>query len=65
MSLRNFHIFFIVTALGLLGFLLWWAGYRLIHGEDGKNLVFAVCAFLGLAGGLPYLGWFIRKSKNL
>ena len=65
MSLRSFHIFFIVTALGLLGFLVYWSGSRVAQGQDGSLTALAVCAGAGLLAGIPYLGWFIRKTRAL
>ena len=65
MSLKHFHIFFILTALGLLGFLGYWSGSRFYQGENGANLALALCAVAGLAVGIPYLGWFIRKAQKL
>lgn len=62
MSLRSFHIFFILTALALLGFVSWWSGQRLWRGEDGVHTALFACGVLGLALGGPYLGWFLKKS---
>ncbi len=62
MSLRSFHIFFVVTALSLLGFLAYWSGDRIAHGQDGVSHAMLACACLGLAAGVPYLAWFVRKS---
>ena len=63
MSLRAFHILFIVVSLALMGFLAWWSGERLLRGENGLSWALASVSFLGLAVGLPYLGWFIRKIQ--
>ena len=65
MSLRAFHILFIVTALSLMGFLAYWSGRQLREGKDGQNRAMLVCAVAGMALGVPYLGWFIRKTKSL
>lgn len=65
MSLRAFHILFIVTALGLLAFLTYWSGSRVVQGQDGALTALAVCAALGFAAGIPYLAWFIRKTRAL
>lgn len=56
MSLRSFHILFIVVSLGLSAFLARWAA---AHGEDWLVAV----SSLGLAVGIPYLIWFVRKSR--
>jgi hypothetical protein len=65
MSLKSFHVFFIVTALALLAFLGWWSGSRVLEGHNGQNKGLAACAVLGLAVGVAYLGWFLRKYRHL
>ena len=63
MSLKSFHILFIAVSLGLMGFLTYWSGTRVMHGQDGLAhglLIFGVC---GLLVGIPYLGWFVRKMR--
>ncbi|MBI2070160.1 MAG: hypothetical protein HYT79_06115 [Elusimicrobia bacterium] len=65
MSLRNVHIFFILTALALCFFLTYWSGRQLMAGEDGWNFAFALVSSLGLVAGIPYLTWFIKKTKAL
>ena len=66
MSLKAFHIFFILTALGLMGYMLYFSGNRyFMYGENGQNLGMASFAIAGLVLGIPYLGWFIRKNKIL
>lgn len=58
MSLRHFHIFFIVLALAMTSFLAAWSGMR------GFPVLCAVGA-AGLALGLPYLHWFLgQKAPN-
>lgn len=65
MSLRSVHVLFIVTALGLLAFLGYWSGLRVWHGENSMSLPMAVASAAGLGLGIPYLGWFIKKTKSL
>ncbi|GEM_PF-4385146 len=65
MSLRTFHIFFIVVALGFLAFMVYWSGQRVLHGENHFSWALAMSSAGGLLIGVPYLGWFIRKTKNL
>jgi len=61
MSLRSFHIVFILSALGLMLFLTYWSGSRVFHGEDGQNIALLAFAVGSLAVGIPYLSWFLRK----
>ena len=64
MSLRSFHIFFIVTALGLLLFVTYWSGSRVVSGVNGQSLILAVVSAAGFAIGFSYLGWFLKKTKS-
>jgi len=63
MSLKSFHILFIVVSLGLMGFLTYWSGTRVLHGQDGLAHGLLVFGIVGLAAGVPYLGWFLRKMR--
>ena len=65
MSLRSFHIFFIMTALGMLLFTAWWSGNRVLAGQNGQALAMAVSAVAGLLVGFPYLSWFLRKTRQV
>lgn len=64
MGLRSFHVFFIVTALALLAFVAWWSGQRVADGTDSGSLALMIAAAAGLAAGVPYLGWFLKKSRT-
>lgn len=65
MSLRTIHILFILTALGLLAFVAYWAGHMLSHGHNGASTGLLVVSCAGLIAGVPYLGWFVKKTKTL
>ena len=64
MSLKAFHIFFIVTALALLAFVTVWSGERVAQGLNSGSLAIAIASGLAFAAGVPYLGWFLRKSRS-
>ena len=64
MSLRSFHIFFIIVSLGLLSFLGAWSVQRALEGSGWFNFALAFCSVIGLAAGLPYLQWFLRKGAD-
>lgn len=59
MSLRAFHIFFILAASALAVANGVWILVQ--H----KPVVWAVASFAGSVGLDAYLVWFIRKSKDL
>ena len=63
MSLKHFHIFFIVAAAGLMGFLAYWSSQRAFLGDGSWSVVPLFGA--GLAGGLSYLRWFLRRHRAL
>lgn len=65
MGLKQFHLFFIATALGLLAFTAYWSGARVLAGEDGGLSAMCAASALGLVAGVPYLGWFVKKSRTL
>ena len=65
MSLRSFHVFFITVALGLLLFMTYWSGTRVLAGQNGTSLAMVICAGAGLLAGFPYLAWFLRKTKQV
>jgi hypothetical protein len=65
MSLKQFHVFFVAVCLALMAFIARWA---ILHGmQDGGNVVMgaAVAAAAGIAAGVPYLVWFVRRYKTL
>ena len=63
MSLRSFHVVFIVTAalfcfsFGGWGVVRYQAGYA-------PGVWYAVLAFVAGAGLIPYLTWYIRHSRS-
>lgn len=63
MSLRSFHIVFVVAALALLAFLAAWSGQRAYSGEGLGYALLALGAGTGLAAGFPYLNWFLAKGR--
>jgi len=65
MSLKHFHVFFIATALALLAFTAYWSGQHIAAGEDHGLKVLEAGSLLLFTAGIPYLGWFLRKSRNL
>jgi hypothetical protein len=59
MSLRYFHISFILLSAFLCGWVAWW-------NSDNQGIVTLTYAFGFAAAILPLYGvWFLRKSKNL
>lgn len=64
MSLRHFHIFFIVTALALCAFLGAWATQGIMDSPTGQDWGLAVCGGVGLLMGIPYLRWFLTHKVD-
>lgn len=63
MSLKHFHLFFVAAALALMAFIAHWARAQAASGADQWGA--ALAAILGLAAGVPYLVWFLRRYKTL
>lgn len=65
MSLKAFHVFFvIVSTLCALGFGAWAIGDYLRTGNTGV-LILGVLGFVGAAALVWYGLWFLRKLKNV
>lgn len=64
MSLKAFHIFFIVCAIFLVG----WCGLTQLQvfGQNRQIIPFikAVVAFVAAAGLAVYLMWFLKKTNK-
>ena len=63
MSLKHFHLFFIACSEGLMAFLAHWS--RLQHAAGRPDWGASVIAPVGVALGLAYLTWFVRRYKAL
>ena len=64
MSLRSFHIVFILASLGLLSFMAFWSAARVMEGADSFSRILAGVSILGLLLGIPYLQWFLRHGRT-
>lgn len=53
------------TALACLAFLAYWSLGRVLLGGCAYCLPVAALALLGISAGIPYLGWFLRKTRSL
>ena len=63
MSLKAFHIFFIILSTSLsLGFGVW--SFQNIEPQSGLRLVFGVGGLLAAAGLVGYGSWFVRKMRH-
>lgn len=61
MSLRFFHVVFIIASMGLT---LWMGVWALGQGGGGWTAV-AVACFAAFAGLVVYGVWFVRKTRGL
>ena len=65
MSLKAFHVFFvIVSVLCALGFGAWSVAAYLRTGQGG-TLLLGIAGFLAAAALIWYGFWFLRKLKNV
>ncbi len=65
MSLKKFHLFFIIVSLTLMVFVGGWVAYQ-FHMGMGKDWVSTgIMAIIGFILGLFYANWFRVKYRNL
>lgn len=64
MSLKAFHVFFIVISIILTGWFAWWgvASYR--NSGEGMHLAMGLLSLVGMLLLVFYFRWFLRKLKN-
>lgn len=63
MSLKSFHVIFIVASISLMTFLTVWA-WRM--GQVGQPQIgLMMCGSAGFAAALGYLGWFLKRYRYL
>lgn len=65
MSLKAFHVFFVLLAIALSAMCALWAAREYMNEHATGMLVFAILSALSGVGILIYGVWFIRKQKHL
>lgn len=65
MSLKAFHVFFVLLATALCGLCAAWAAREYMNAQATGMLVFALLSALSGAGILIYGVWFVRRQKHL
>ncbi|MBI3551027.1 MAG: hypothetical protein HY077_00795 [Elusimicrobia bacterium] len=63
MSLKHFHLVFIACSEGLMAFLENWS--RAQRSAGSPDCGAGWIAPLGIAAGLVYLAWFVRRYRTL
>lgn len=65
MSLKAFHIVFVVACVAMFLFCGAWATteYQRVNGTT--HLAMAVCSFACVGASLAYGWWFVRKVRGL
>ena len=65
MSLKAFHLVFIIASIALaFGFGVWLAN-EFFHGGGVSNLIFALGSFGAGVGLIFYERYFLKKTKNV
>jgi hypothetical protein len=62
MSLKAFHLVFILASIALSTLVGFWG---LLRSNEGVSLLLGVIGVLSAAGLTVYLGWFVKKLRNL
>lgn len=65
MSLKVFHIFFVVVSTLLMAAFAAWSLREYTRHHDGADLALGGVGILGAAALLVYGRWFWRKLKNM
>lgn len=65
MSLKAFHVVFIVAALVLAGWTAWWSWGRWATGDGGGWLALAALCAAAVVGLVVYAIWFVRKTRGV
>jgi hypothetical protein len=64
MSLKAFHVFFIIISILLTGWFGWWGVNSYRQTGDVTLLLMGIASFIGMILLLFYFRWFMRKLKN-
>lgn len=65
MSLKSFHIFFILIAVAITAGFGWWGLREYSYFRNMLMLVLGALSFAGAVGLVVYLVWFLKKAKDL
>ena len=65
MSLKAFHVFFLIASLATTLFFGLWSLREWRENGEGLYLGFTVISFAVLLAIIPYGIWFLRKLKNV
>jgi hypothetical protein len=65
MSLKAFHVVFIVAALLLSAWTAWWSWGRWAAGDGGTWLALAVACAAAIVALLVYGWWFLQKTRGV
>jgi hypothetical protein len=64
MSLKAFHVVFIIISIVLTAWFGWWSVSSYRNTADVSNLVMGVFSFIGMVLLVFYFRWFLKKLKN-
>ena len=65
MSLKSFHLVFIIASVALMTFLSAWNFLNYRESQIGSGLAWAVAAGVAVVGLIIYGRFFLRKLKNI
>ena len=65
MSLKSFHIVFIVAALVLSAGFGWWGAADYLETGDKASLWMGIISLVVAVAIVPYSIWFLRKTRKV
>ena len=64
MSLKAFHVVFIIISIVLTAWFGWWGVNSYRNSADVSHLVMGVLSIVGMVVLIIYFRWFLKKLKN-
>jgi hypothetical protein len=64
MSLKAFHVVFIVISIILTAWFGWWSVNSYRQNAEISSLLLGIGSFIGMVLLVIYFRWFLRKLKN-
>jgi len=64
MSLKAFHVVFIIASIILTGWFGWWGVDTYRHTAEISTLMMGIASLVGTVVLIIYFRWFLKKLRN-